>query len=97
MEYFPFVVQALSGENHTVYAHFSDGSIRHADISGMITPGTVFEALLDEEFFRDRLTVIGGAVAWDITGDRNAAKCIDLDPVTMYQTARIVKDPLEAN
>ena len=95
MEFLPFVVQAVPGPDKTVYAYFSDGSVRRADISKMIRPGTVFEPLADEGFFRERLTVIDGAVAWDVTGDRDATKCIDLDPFTMYRTAPIVADPLE--
>ena len=97
MDYFPYVVQAVPGENRTVYAYFSDGSVRLADVSRLIRPGTVFEALRDEAFFRGRLTVMDGAVAWDATGNRDASSCIDLDPLTMYQTAPIVRDPLEEN
>ncbi len=90
----PYVVQAVPGEGRTVYAYFSDGSVRLADVSKLIVPGTVFDALKDESFFRERLTVMNGAVAWDVTGDRDAAACIDLDPFRMYQTAAIVSDPL---
>ena len=94
MEYFPFVIQAVPGENRTLYAYFSDGSVRFADISKLIAPGTVFQALQDENFFRSRLTVIDGAVSWDVSGDRDPTKCIDLDPFTLYHTAKIVEDPL---
>ena len=34
------------------------------------------------------------AVAWDVTGTHDRASCIDLDPVEMYETARVVSDPL---
>ena len=94
MDYMPHVVQAVPGEGRTVYAYFSDGSVRLTDVSHLIVPGTVFDALKDERFFRERLTVINGAVAWDVSGDRDATTCIDLDPFNMYETSAIVRDPL---
>ena len=94
MEYYPFVLQAVPGESRNVYAYFSDGSVRLYDVSDKILPNTVFEELRDEQFFREKLTVIGGAVAWDVNGDRNAENCIDIDPISMYETAQIVQDPL---
>ena len=45
--------------------------------------------------FRENLTVMDGAVAWDVTGSRDTAKCIDIDPITMYETSQVVHDPLE--
>ena len=65
MEYMPSVVQAVAGDDYTVYAYFSDGSIRLADIKPLIARGGVFAQLADLEFFRDRLTVLNDAVSWD--------------------------------
>ena len=48
----------------------------------------------EDDFFRDRLTVMNGAVAWDVTGTRDETKCIDLDPYEMYDHCPVVKDPL---
>ena len=95
MTYFPHVIQAVPRSDFHVYAYFSDGSVRLADIHPLVEAGGVFSVLQDPEFFQTRLTVINGAVAWDVTGDRNETKCIDLDPVKMYETSPIVKDPLE--
>ena len=94
MNYIPSVVQAVPGENYTVYAYFSDGSVRLADIKPLISRGGVFLLLQDEKVFRDTLTVMNYAVAWDLAGNRDATKCIDIDPCTMYEMARIVEDPL---
>lgn len=95
MEYIPTVVQAVAGEGFTVYAYFSDGSVRKADVGPLVERGGVFSALSDREFFVDRLTVLNDAVAWDVTGDRDETRCIDLDPWSMYETAPVVADPLE--
>ena len=63
-EYFPEVVQAIPGQGRTVYAYFTDGTIRLYDAAGQIAQGGVFARLEDEGFFRDRLTVLNGTVAW---------------------------------
>lgn len=95
MEYMPQVVQAIPADDYRVYAYFSDGSIRLADIKPLISKGGVFAPLADEANFRDSLTVLNHAVAWDLSGTRNAAQCIDIDPFTMYETACIVDEPTE--
>lgn len=95
MEYMPQIVQAIPTDDHQVYAYFSDGSIRLADIKPLIAKGGVFAPLADETAFRDSITVLNHAVAWDLSGTRDAARCIDIDPVTMYETSRIVDEPRE--
>ena len=87
------VVQAVPGDNYTVYAYFNDGSVRLADIKPLISQGGVFAKLQDEQVFRETLTVMNHAVAWDLEGNRDATKCIDIDPCTMYESSIIVKDP----
>ena len=94
MNYLAEVLQAVAGEDFTVYAYFNDGTVRRADIKPLIARGGVFSPLADESFFRERLTVMHGAVAWDVTGTRDETRCIDLDPCEMYETAHIVTDPL---
>lgn len=94
MEYDPVVVQAVAGEDYKVYAYFSDGTIHLADIEPLINRGGVFSVLKESGFFHDRLTVMNGAVAWDLSGTRDETKCIDLDPYEMYDHCPIVKDPL---
>ena len=93
-ELLPTVLQAVPGENFTVYAYFNDGSVRLADIKPMIAKGGVFAPLSDETFFRERLTVMNGAVAWDIAGNYDNTRCVDLDPWVMYRESPKVPDPL---
>ena len=95
MDYLASVVQAIPGEDYTVYAYFNDGSVRRADIKPITAKGGIFARLADERFFRDRLTVMNGAVAWDVTGTRDASQCIDLDPCAMHADSPIVADPLQ--
>ncbi len=95
MSYMPEVVQAVAADGFKVYAYFSDGSVRLADIAPLVEKGGVFSPLADEDVFRDALTVMNHAVAWDLSGKRDLADCIDLDPIEMYDTATVVDDPLE--
>lgn len=91
---FPKVVQVITLRHGVICAYFEDGAIREYDVRPLMRPGTVFEALLDEETFKNCLTVLNDTAAWDLTGKRDPADCIDLDPDTIYESKPIA-DPLE--
>jgi len=91
----PTVIQVVPGDNFTAYIYFNDGSVRFFDASDLIKRGGVFEKLGDEDFFKNRMTVINDTLAWDITGDRNPCECIDLDPCKLHEECKVVPDPLE--
>lgn len=95
MDLIPKVVQAVAGDGFTVYAYFSDGTVRLLDAVPLLEKGGVFEPLRDPDFFRDRLTVLNDAVAWDVDGTRDPCTCVDLDPCELYDTCPIVADPLK--
>ena len=67
-EYFPVVVQALAGEDFSVYAYFTDGTIHKYDMKPLLQKGGVIEQLKDKDFFSQRLTVLNSTVAWDLAG-----------------------------
>ena len=92
-KYYPVVVQALVGHDYTVYAYFSDGSIKKLDMKPVIAKGGVFDPLKDKAFFANRLTVLSNTVAWDMSGNFDPTKCIDIDPFTVYE-GQAVSDPL---
>lgn len=94
MDFMPMVVQAIAGENFTVYAYFNDGAVRLVDVKPLIEGGGVFSAIADPTAFREKLTVLNDTVAWDISGDRDPTKCIDLDPIVIFKRDPIVADPL---
>lgn len=93
MNMIPKIVQSVAGENKTVYAYLTDGTIHLVDMKPMIALGGVFEKLEDNGFFEDRLTVLNDTVAWDLTGNHDPAECIDIDPFTVAE-APTVADPL---
>ena len=92
--FWPKVLQVVPTDNHEVYAYFNDGSVRFLDVKPLIKPGTVFEPLQDIDFFKSKLAVINYTVAWDIGGNRNPRKCVDLDPLVIFEQPPVA-DPLE--
>ena len=92
---FPAVVQAVPGENYTIYAYMLDGTVRRVPVLPLIEQGGVFERLRDPDFFRNALTVLNNTVAWDLSGEHDPSNCIDLDPF-MIAACAVVADPLLA-
>ena len=76
--FYPEVYQAVAGKDYTVYAYMNDGSVRKFDVKPLIKKGGVFRKIEDKEIFKNTLTVLNGTVAWDIAGNRNIYKCIDI-------------------
>ena len=93
MEMFPKVVQAVAGQDFTVYIYFHDGTVRLLDASSLVQQGGVFSPLQDKNFFNTRLTVMNDTVAWDVEGNRDACTCVDLDPCELYERWPVVQDP----
>lgn len=95
MDFMPAVLQVVAGKDFTIYAYCNDGAIRLVDVKSLIAKGGIFEQLSDYNFFCERLTIINDTVAWDIVGNRDATNCIDLDPFVIFETGKIVDDPLK--
>jgi len=89
MDYMPVVLQAVPGNNYDVFAYMNDGAVRCVNIRHLIRTGTVFEPLQDYNIFRNSLTVIGGTVAWDLEGKRDPYKCLDIDPISIYESPKV--------
>ena len=92
-KYYPVVVQAIAGDNYMVYAYFTDGTIHEYDMKPLLRLGGVFSKLLDEDFFRNRITVLNSTVAWDLSGCYDPCNCVDIDPYDVYEAIE-VEDPL---
>ncbi len=92
--YFPEVIQVVAGEDRTVYAYFTDGTIHLYDMKPLIRKGGIFTNLNDRAFFKNKLTVMNHTIAWDISGCFDPTNCIDIDPYEVYQSEK-VDDPLE--
>ncbi len=89
----PQVLQVLPTDNFEVYAYLNDGSVRLYDVKPLLKKNTVFEPLMDIQAFKDKLAVINHTIAWDMGGNRDPYKCIDIDPCAIYEET-LVADPL---
>ncbi|MCD8347403.1 MAG: DUF2442 domain-containing protein [Lachnospiraceae bacterium] len=89
----PEVYQAVAGKNFIVYAYMNDGSVREYDVKPLIKSGGVFKVLEDESVFRQKLTVLNGTVAWDIGGNRDEYRCIDIDPCEIFDSPMVSDIP----
>ncbi len=43
------------------------------------------------ELFMERCTVMNGTLAWDVTGNRNETKCIDVTPFYLLEKETILE------
>ena len=81
MDYTPDIVQVVPHEDYTVSVYFCDGKIvlYRPDMSKGI-----FTKLQDRDFFIGRCMILNDTLEWDVTGDRDETKCIDIDPDVLY-------------
>lgn len=80
---FPKIVQVLPTEEYTVYVYFEDGKIVCYDVKPLLEK-EMFAVLRDIECFIKKCTIMNDTLAWDISGDRDCTKCIDIAPDTLY-------------
>ena len=90
----PEVQQAIAEKGYKVYAYMNDGLVHQFDMWPLILKGGIFEPLKDARVFKSTLTVMNETIAWDVSGNRNERRCIDIDPFEVYASPT-VKDPLE--
>ena len=87
---FPKVVQVIPMENYSVYVYFEDCKIVCYDMTQMIEK-EVFRPLKDITVFQEACTVMNDTLAWDIGGNRDNTKCLDIDPDTLHDLPTAVK------
>lgn len=89
--YMPEVIQVVPHKDYTVDVYFSDGKITRYDMSNRVKKG-VFQILQDVNIFMERCVILNDTLAWDITGNMDSTKCIDIDPDTLYEATEIFPD-----
>ena len=80
---FPKIVQVVPTEEYTVYVYFEDGKIVCYDVKPLLAK-EAFAVLSEIDYFIDTCTIMNDTLAWDISGNRDNTKCIDIDPDTLY-------------
>lgn len=87
-DYFPTVVQVIPQKDYTVYVYFDDGKIVLYDLSEKLNK-EVFKPLRWIDTFINTCTVMNGTLAWDIEGNRDTTKCIDIDVFSLYELSSV--------
>ena len=77
------IVQVIPYEDYKVYVYFEDGKIVCYDMKPLLEK-PVFWPLKDINVFMERCTILNSTLAWDLTGERDVEKCIDIDPEMLY-------------
>lgn len=85
---FPEIVQVVPNENYTVTVYFEDGKIVLYDVTQLLEK-EIFHPLKDKNIFINACTIINDTLAWDLEGNRDSSKCIDIDPETLYALQEI--------
>lgn len=85
----PEIVQVVPRNDYSVLVFFVDGKVTNYDVSKLLDRG-VFQQLRDKDVFMKRCTILNDTLAWDIAGNRDVTKCIDIDSETLY-AAPVVK------
>lgn len=89
------VIQVKPNFDFTVYIYFNDGKIKLYDMKPFLNKG-VFVQISDVDNFLNKCTVMNGTLAWDLSGKFDPTNCIDMDPESIYMTAKdVAVDPLE--
>lgn len=78
------IVQVVPTKEFTVYVYFEDGKIVCYDVKPLLEKEG-FAVLKDIEYFMKTCTIMNDTLAWDIAGNRDNTKCIDIDPDTLYK------------
>lgn len=88
----PAIYQVIPTSDYKVYVCFDDGTIKLYDVMPLIKRGGIFEQLKDIEVFKKTCTIMNGTLAWDIGGNRDTAKCIDVCPDKIYNEGVSVQE-----
>ena len=75
------IVQVIPYEDYTVYVYFEDAK--------PLLDKKVFAPLKNIDFFMNACTILNDTLAWDVSGDRDCSKCLDIDPDMLYSLENV--------
>ena len=89
---FPKVIKVVPTDDFFVHIYFDDGCMKIYDANELIKKG-VFTPLKDINVFKNTCCIILDTLAWDLDGDRDEWKCLDLDSLSLYYNCPTVVPP----
>lgn len=92
MDCIPEICMVKSAGGRKVDCYFTTGHVRRFDMQPLLggSCGPVFQPLRDERVFRKSMTVMNGTLAFDVAGNRDATKCVDIDPIVIFDEGEAV-------
>lgn len=80
------ICMVKSAGGRKVDCYFTTGHVRRFDMSPLLegSCGLVFRPLRDEKIFKSSMTVMNDTLAFDVAGNRDATKCVDIDPFVIF-------------
>jgi len=88
------VVQVVAQPDFTVQVYFDDGAVRLYDAKPLLNHG-VFKKISEPQTFVSLCTVINDTLAWDVGGNRDPYRCIDIDPEQIYAQGLVVDGQIQ--
>ncbi|MFZ5633368.1 MAG: DUF2442 domain-containing protein [Bacillota bacterium] len=80
-----YALQAVANDDYTINVIFADGREYRFDMRPIINEGGVWTQIKDIEIFKKKLTIINNTPAWDLEGNYDEYKCLDIDPEIIRQ------------
>lgn len=90
--YIPSVIRVTPKEDYHVEVMFDNGKVVDYDASELLEEEEC-RALQSIDVFMKTCKVLGGTLAWDLTGANDPNDCIDVDPTMLYE-CRALNDSL---
>ncbi len=82
--YIPSVVRVAPKENFHVEVLFDNGRLVDFD-AGSLLEDEEYAPLKEISVFQNTCKVLGGTLAWDLTGAGDPDNCLDVDPFMLYE------------
>jgi hypothetical protein len=82
------IIQVVPTEDFYVYAYFEDGKITKFNMKPFLS-GPAFRPISDAKTFVETATIINDTLAWDLQGNRNDTKCLDIAYERVYDAPTV--------
>jgi len=84
----PELIQVYANDDYSITCQFVDGKVTRFDMNNLINRG-VFAKLQDRKIFEKSLTILNNTAAWDLSGNRDETKCVDIDRWMLYESEEL--------
>ncbi|MCI8608484.1 MAG: DUF2442 domain-containing protein [Firmicutes bacterium] len=82
--YVPSVIRVIPKENFHVEVLFDNGRLVDYDVTPLLDEEE-YRPLQEPAVFMNTCKVLGGTLAWDLTGKNDPDDCLDIDPFMLYE------------